>query len=63
MKYSIELNEADIKDIIAEHFDVTANNIKLVIEKQCVGYGPMEHETNIVKVFIEGLAMPGGLRT
>ena len=62
MKYSIELNEADIKDIIAEHFDVTANNIKLVIEKRWVGQGPMEHETHVAKVMVEGLAMPGGLR-
>lgn len=62
MKYFIELNEADIVQIIAEHFEVSFSNVSLDIEKQTVGYGPMEHDVNVVKVVVEGVSLPGGLK-
>lgn len=62
MKYFIELNEPDIVQIIAEHFDVPTGNVSLEIEKQTVGYGPMEHDVNVAKVVVEGISLPGGLK-
>lgn len=62
MKYFIELNEADIVQIIADHFEVSSTNVNLDIEKQTVGYGPMEHDVNVVKVVVEGVSLPGGLK-
>lgn len=68
MKYFIELNEMDIKNIIAEHFDVPSSNVRLEIKKDYEGYGPMEHEVHVAKVVVEGVSIGtgsfyGGLRT
>ena len=60
MKYYVELGKEDIVRLIAEKFDVSDRNVTLSIEKETVGYGPMEHDEDVVKVTVEGMCLFGG---
>lgn len=43
MKHILELNEQDIKEIIANRFSVLSKNVELEVKEECVGYGMGEH--------------------
>lgn len=43
-----ELDKEDIIRIIAERFDEPLSNVKLIVEKQCVGYGMAEHYEEVI---------------
>ncbi len=44
MEKLIKLNEHDILQALADHFDVDCAKVSLKIEKQWEGYGPTEHQ-------------------
>lgn len=49
MKITVDLNEADIRQIIADHYnELMADDVEFVVSKQTRGYGPGEHEDIIV---------------
>lgn len=47
MKINIILDEKDIAKIISDHYGTT--NVKIFVQKECEGYGPMEHEVTKVR--------------
>ena len=54
MKITVELNESDICQIIAEHYNnLTQEDVNLFVTKEMRGYGPGEYEANVVKAKIE----------
>lgn len=54
MKITVELNDFDICQIIAEHYNnLTPENVDLFVTKETRGYGPGEYEADIVKAKIE----------
>lgn len=48
MENIIKLNNIDISDIIAEHFGVSRNNVKVYTEQESVGHGIGEHMEPLV---------------
>lgn len=50
MKHTIELDEKDIKKIIAKEFDVHEDQVTIVARKITRGYDPNEYETSQVKI-------------
>ena len=48
-----KLNESDVKEILAEYFNVTTDNVSVKIVPVSVGYGHMEHEENHMEVVIK----------
>ena len=50
MKHTIELDEKDIKKIIAKEFDVHDDQVTIVAKKVTRGYGPNEYEASQVKI-------------
>lgn len=47
MKCTVELNEADIRGIIAEKYGVLPADVYVGTSKEYVGQGPMEHEAHV----------------
>ena len=43
MQTIIKLNEDDMINIIANHYQVDKSNVKIRVEQECVGYGIGEH--------------------
>ena len=54
MKYIIELNEEDVRTILAQHYGVPINNVDVNIRKQSVGYGQAESIEEKVTAVITG---------
>lgn len=48
-----KLNEPDVKEILAEYFNVTTDNVSVKIVPVSVGYGMMEHEENRIEVIVK----------
>lgn len=49
MKITVDLNEADIRQIIADHYnELMADDVEIIVTKETRGYGPGEYEENIV---------------
>ena len=48
-----KLNEADVKDILADYFDVCSCNVSIKIVPVSVGCGLMEHEENHIEVTVK----------
>lgn len=48
-----KLNEADVKDILADYFDVCSCNVSIKIVPVSVGYGSIEHEENHIEVTVK----------
>ena len=48
-----KLNESDVKDILADYFDVCSCNVSIKIVSVSVGYGVMEHEENHIEVTVK----------
>ena len=46
MKIKIELNEHDIAKILESYYD--SKNIRIYVQRELDGYGPMEHEVSKV---------------
>ena len=54
MKITVELNESDICQIIAEHYnELQQEDVNLYVTKETRGYGPAEHEEDVIKAKIE----------
>lgn len=54
MKVTVELNESDICQIIAEHYnELQQENVNLYVTKETRGYGTEEYEANVIKAKIE----------
>lgn len=48
-----KLNEPDLKEILAEYFNVTIDNVSVKIVPVSVGYGVMEHEEDRIEVIVK----------
>lgn len=48
-----KLNESDIKEILAEYFNVTTDHVSVKIVPVSVGYGMMEHEENRIEIIVK----------
>ena len=48
-----ELKECDVKDILAEYFNVKIDNVSIEIVPVCTGYGTMEHDEYHMKVTVK----------
>lgn len=48
-----KLNESDVKEILAEYFNVNLNNVSINITSVTVGCGMMEHEKNCIEVVVK----------
>lgn len=49
MKITVDLNEADIRQIIADHYnELMADDVEIIVTKETRGYGPGEYEVKIV---------------
>ena len=48
-----KLNESDVKEILAEYFNVNINNVSINITSVTVGCGMMEHEKNCIEVVVK----------
>lgn len=54
MKITVELNESDICQIIADHYnELQQEDVNLYVSKETRGYGPGEYEANVIKAKIE----------
>ena len=53
MEKLIKLNERDIIQVIADHFDVDRNHVCLKIDRTWEGYGPAEHEVYKISAFVD----------
>lgn len=54
MKITVELNENDICQIIAEHYnELQKEDVNLYVTKETRGYGPGEYEADVIKAKIE----------
>ena len=47
-----KLNESDVKEILAEYFNVKTENVSIEIVPVCVGYGIMEHKEDRVEITV-----------
>lgn len=47
MKQTIELDEYDIKQIIAEHFDTDEKNVSVFVTEKMSGYGQGEYIVSV----------------
>ncbi len=52
MKTITELNENDIKEIIAKHFDIEKYAVNIETKNECKGYGMSEHNEIIIKCYV-----------
>ena len=50
MKKQYILDQNDITKIVAEKFGVPIGDVEVSIKKKSVGYGPMEHDINVVEM-------------
>ena len=48
-----ELKECDVKDILAEYFNVKIDNVSIEIVPVCTGYGTIEHDEYHMKVTVK----------
>ena len=53
MKKIYELDERDIRKIIAEYFDILEDSVQVECTTETRGYGPGEYEVPRVKVKVE----------
>ena len=54
MKITVELDESDICQIIAEHYnELQQEDVNLYVTKETRGYGPGGYEANVIKAKIE----------
>lgn len=53
VKTKIELDDNDLKKIVAERFGVSENNVRFKIESVTRGYGPMETTDHIAACVVE----------
>ena len=54
MKITVELNEDDICRLISEHYrPLPPDRVELKVSKEIRGYGPTEHEENVIYAKID----------
>lgn len=53
MKTKIELDEDDMKKIIAEYFSVNEDRATVSAKEMCVGYGMMERRESVPYCIVE----------
>ena len=53
MEKIFRLNEQDIIQVLAEHFNVDRANVCLIIKSKTEGYGPTEHQVPKVSAVIK----------
>ena len=54
MEKLFRLNEQDIIQVLAKHFNVDRTNVCLTIKSKTEGYGPTEHQVSEVNAVIKG---------
>lgn len=52
MRKTVTLDEKDIEQVVAKHFDVDPEHVYLHHEKSIEGYGTGEHTVDVVEVTI-----------
>ena len=53
MKKVIELDEKDIRSILAEKFNCDPCHVAITVVKDWAGHGPTEHEIHTIKAIIK----------
>lgn len=53
MERFIKLNEQDIIQALADHYNVDRDRVRLKIESRWEGYGPTEHQVPTVSAIIQ----------
>lgn len=53
MKTIIELNKKDIEQIIAKHFEVSADDVDVSVIQESEGYGMGEHTVYVAEAKVE----------
>lgn len=51
--YFCEMDEEEVKKIIADHFNVSSDKVRMIVRRKSFGVGPMEHERSCVECRVE----------
>lgn len=51
--YFCDLDEEEVKQIIADHFDVSRDKVRMIVRRKMFGVGTMEHERSCIECRVE----------